>query len=264
MMTNNIGLARRASVNGDSRVDTINDPPLALSIAPCIASNDNQVQKRRKKAIGAQPFTDALRLLSFNKMYRSRKGRSSFYKKDENKSSSMPGNALFCLLCLLTFFMSRHCSNQQKRTRILASRPSNLSFNIRLLQFAPATSQLFHLPDLDAESKIEGRLMDYGGLFVAPFEVNARLISPFDEQTIMDGTIAIKQRNRPNRDDDMRDYFAFDDDVVRDRYFASPEETRSHTRHCRRTNWHRLVFPTCNLMHELAVESPASLATYLR
>ena len=49
-------------------------------------------------------------------------------------------------------------------------------------------------------------------------------------------------------------YYAFDDDAVRASLWAETD-----TENCRRSAWHRLLFPSCNMFHEMSLIDGFSL-----
>lgn len=101
---------------------------------------------------------------------------------------------------------------------------------------------------------------DYGGLVIWFLENDGERRTVFRDYMLERGETNILQRNRDNRDDDVEDYYAFDDDRVRSQFGATTDDSPL----CRRANWYRLLFPTCNTMHEMAMESPDSRLTYVR
>ncbi len=117
-----------------------------------------------------------------------------------------------------------------------------------------------HLPlEPDAVFQENARWIDYGGLEIMILleEGVARSIYhdfEMDQGMPLPATKA-SQHGDSNNDDNMDAYYAFDDDVKRRSpyYLSSPDDALAHEKRCRRTNWHRLVFPTCNLMHELSM-----------
>lgn len=56
--------------------------------------------------------------------------------------------------------------------------------------------------------------------------------------------------NQP-RDDDTEQYWAFDDDWLRNPLVSFDDANIQDIHHCRRTKWHRLSFHTGNLLHEI-------------
>jgi hypothetical protein len=117
-----------------------------------------------------------------------------------------------------------------------------------------------HLPlEPDAVFQENARWIDYGGLEIMILledGVARSIYHDFEmDQGIPLATKASQHGDSTNDDNNMEDYYyAFDDDVRRrSPYLSSPDDALAHEKRCRRANWHRLVFPTCNLMHELSM-----------
>lgn len=64
------------------------------------------------------------------------------------------------------------------------------------------------------------------------------------------------------RDDDVDQYYFFDDDLLRDPFTTYDDDRVKGTGSCRRVNWHRWQFPNCNAFHEMgsATEVPMYLS----
>ncbi len=181
------------------------------------------------------------------------------------KRPSSPKDSLHLLLFLFAFGLfvfhcksDRHHNQQITNVMRLRTRP----LTPILVKLFPEKSKLL-IPSKTFQTA--SPLKDYGGLVIWILQDEGVPRSIFRDFELDEGETTILQRNREKRDDDVEDYYAYDDDVVRNQYFSNPKQvTLNPQGQCRRTNWHSLVFPTCNVIHELAMESPSNFLTYLR
>eukprot|EP00543_Licmophora_paradoxa_P000828 CAMPEP_0202458468 /NCGR_PEP_ID=MMETSP1360-20130828/25669_1 /ASSEMBLY_ACC=CAM_ASM_000848 /TAXON_ID=515479 /ORGANISM="Licmophora paradoxa, Strain CCMP2313" /LENGTH=503 /DNA_ID=CAMNT_0049079031 /DNA_START=636 /DNA_END=2147 /DNA_ORIENTATION=- len=118
---------------------------------------------------------------------------------------------------------------------------------ISIFDSEKASSQFYIPPPLGLEQQLDGWYVDFGNLDIFFLEEDgvARVIyhdSWEDEGSVHDPS---------KKDDDIDQYYAFDDDFTRSSYNAYDDPTLRYTNRCRRASWHRLHFPTCNTFHEI-------------
>ena len=114
----------------------------------------------------------------------------------------------------------------------------------------------------------EGKSLDFGGLDLV-FPKNER--ESTTRQIRHDATW-MRSDYRDYRtdymDDDQDNYYAYDDDYVRNPFIESDDEAEQEEidgYHCRRISEHRLYFPNCNSFHETPLlESQATFIGYVQ
>lgn len=102
-------------------------------------------------------------------------------------------------------------------------------------------------PPLGPVEKHDKTVPDWGGLDIFLLEEDgiARVI--YHEEWEDVGEV----RDYSKRDDDVDQYYAFDDDILRSSYIAYEDNILQEQSTCRRVSWHTLHFPNCNKFHEM-------------
>jgi len=134
-------------------------------------------------------------------------------------------------------------------SRIKLCRNRNCEIPIKISMFKN-THSLFMSPK---SPKIFPKNRHYGGIRMSFLpDGTYRKILPHTNPDALLGHIYHKgDFGRENRDDDsVSSYYAFDDDYVRGKPFRLNKEME-----CRRTSWHRLYHPSCNVFHEIVIDS---------
>lgn len=281
---NNLVLIRRAAAVTLSQRQTSHDsndtttpmtsPPSSPMTPTAAASASGHFQRRWREENNLRHGRPSIKAFSnFVRidMARQRMFRPKFHAFADQRFTRQRRDVVFLLLVFLFLLMMLH---------IVTMRPSTTVQHVRqfqqhsvLIHVSPPAytkrSKLLFPPKLDDEAQAHAKTMDYGGLYVYVFEEDGVSRAIYRDYTLEEGgsESILPQRNRANRDDDVQNYYAFDDDHARNEYIVNYPGGNNHEppgRHCRRTKWHKYVFPTCNLVHELAMESTESRPTYLR
>jgi hypothetical protein len=168
--------------------------------------------------------------------------------------------AAICWRCMIP-------SSSVRQKQPFFVRPHNQLIPLLVHSFPTAPPRQYFPSEPDENFRENAKWTDYGGLDIMilfedgearsiyhDFEMDQGM-PPTARQTII-------KNGDPNDDNDMDEYYAFDDDVKRSPLVSASDDAFAHERRCRRTNWHRFVFPTCNRMHELSVAS--NVPKYLR
>lgn len=106
-------------------------------------------------------------------------------------------------------------------------------------------------PDDNEEGEKTTNGADYGGLEIAMLEEGGGARNILRDWRDNSGHVFNPEEDET---DDVDQYYAFDDDYIRNTYQAYDDDEfkgYKEKRSCRRVSWHRLNHPTCNMFHEV-------------
>jgi len=103
----------------------------------------------------------------------------------------------------------------------------------------------------------KGKVPDYGNLTIYMMEEDVARVIYHDYREDKSDF-----RESMVRDDDMDQYYFFDDDLLRDPVTTYDDDKLKGSGSCRRVKWHRWQFPNCNNFHEMgpAINVPKYLS----
>ena len=275
-----LGLIRFVHKTIDERSASLTDCRCCSSSYSCPRASCGMTVRARRQHVSASDqvrVTDVSSSSSIGFYHaRHRKHRSAWKQPTasvrEQRMERILSVALLSVVIACLGLAARLRSQPQPRLRHSVYRPSpapaaaasfipfpSLRESSNVHTRAATTTVVFQKPNPFIRQQQEGDTLhtvpDYGGLSITPLEPDQ------PSRTIREDNLD------PSYTDVapiMGYYYAFDDDLLRnpDHGFADYNVTvqrpigRNHR--CRRTQWHRYQYPTCNALHEMASSSSSS------
>lgn len=170
----------------------------------------------------------------------------TIHRRGKRRSRSRPKEA--SLLLVIVSYAAATTLFLQAQSDLLQD--GNRAFELRLMMNIDlgGENRMKRLPDIATPPKEP----DYGYVVYRKLGVN-------ETRTIKDDPLEWQGEVHPTnpyaREDDVDQYYAFDDDFYRSSYYAYDDDLIQDERQCRRVGWHRMLNPNCNSMHELGWRS---------
>lgn len=180
---------------------------------------------------------------------------SKFVRLRLRKECIMPLIYISFTVLLVMNVSNNHLRSSSKRPSLIIDKhPINLRF-LNFIKQHDAFTFIYPKPLIGkALDGVPGK--DRGGLYVDIFQPDACPESGCKRQIYHDFRLDETKKDRGDPDEGTYDnYYAFDDDKLRNPFARYSRDKRDLERKCRRVNWHRFNPINCNNIHELDFRS---------